>query len=319
MNVMKLHAKELRSKVTWFDATIERDPWIVYHGTSSANEETIDASGLQAGENTFAEAAVRACRFFESLDWEGPSRKNCGYSVLHAYSLHRLSGQRDKPVFCALYPQRTQIYLWSDFCGGETAYALRKAIPAIREFASDEAAQERHFNQTYEKFAKNARSGLLPSERVIRPNKKWIRAQADFLGSVEKELNAMVERHAFGVLYALRLTPSDIVGAWYSWVDGLRIYKPIPATRIVAKLQIEGAELLYENNSSESLLDSNSWREESELVKCVRCGSPVPEERVSRQKLRDPDAGEDITLEVVREHGTQAVKEWYLSRGPRSS
>lgn len=320
MNTTEKSALELLHSHHWFDSAIESNPWIVYHATSSINEESIDTHGLHpTTAYRFANAALLAAKFFVNTGWTGFPGEDSGYLVLRSFSLERSHPSAGTPIYFALYPQRPYLYLKKDFCGGETAHALARAIPAIIKFASDDTAIDKHLNQLEECAIKKIKAGIPPAFRVFNPSREWMRNQAQQLEPFLEQLNHLRAAHRCGVLYAVRLHPADVDPATYSWSDGLRIHRNISPTQIVAKMRIFNEDALtvigcLDNNAPPIDFDNAAQTarfNDSALVQSVR-PPPItaPDRETLFAQLLDPAAGHDITWDLVRDYGNNYLRTW---------
>jgi hypothetical protein len=318
MMVIERDGEDLVVAENWFDPAIEDDPWIVYHATSSVFEANIDSDGLcPAASIKFDEAVRLACSFFINTEFTG---HDCGYLELVGFGLPRI--RRDSPphLYFSLFPQRSPIYLMPDFCGGELARGLARAIPAICQFAHDSDAIDKHFEEMQDLCIREVRSGCVPSVRVVRVNKDWARSVADQLAVFNADLAAVRTAHSHGVLYAVRVNRELLEDARYSWMDGLRSYKKIGPLQIVAKLRVSNETVFSNNNSGwdkSRYSFKNRWRDSAELASYLD-GKPQsiddePLQQLSERlkgELLDPQAGQDVTLELARQYGTEGVKKW---------
>ncbi len=321
MIVIERNGEDLVVAENWFDPAIEDDPWIVYHATSSVFEANIDSDGLcPASSIKFDEAIRLACSFFINTDFTGSAGSNCGYLELVGLGLPRIHGKSPPHLYFSLYPQRSPTYLMPDFCGGELMGGLARAIPAICQFAHDSDAIDMHFEQLQDLCIREVRAGCAPSVRVVRVNKDWARSVADQLAVFNIDLAAMRTAHSHGVLYAVQVNRELLVDAKYSSMDGLRICKEISPLQIVAKLRISNATVFSMNNlgwdpGRYSL--TNRWRDSGELATYLD-GKPQSFDDESLQQLSerlkrgllDPQAGQDVTLELARQYGTEGVRKW---------
>ena len=319
MKIFRKSGRELVSSPVWFSESIESDPWVAYHATSSVHAESIDAVGLSSSQSGgLADAAVQAAEFFVSTGWSGFTSKDCGSVALLGCSLQRSHAEGGRPLFLALYPQRPWLYLKSDFCGGESAHALARAIPAINEFAFNDAELDAHFRGLEQRCIARVQRGQLPLYRVIEPNKNWIRAQAVKLLPALSSLNTLRSQHRHGVLYAVRLERSDLNPSRYEWGDGLRVFKDVPRERFVAKLEVSGEDDLQvlsmmEEEAPPIDFDSlNFWRSEGTIAQAAANAPmpPDPDGADLKRRMVNRDAGPDITLQLAREHGTADVCNW---------
>lgn len=128
-------AQDLARLQNWFPFEIERDPWIVYHGTSSTAENFIDQHGFRCGSTDLNDAALLCLTIMETIDfWAGP------YGALKAYSLPRIREAGTPPFFCALYPQRTGLYTKNCLLVAKRHTPSEASFPNLSKYASKRRA-----------------------------------------------------------------------------------------------------------------------------------------------------------------------------------
>jgi hypothetical protein len=310
MLTIEKNAQDLARSRHWFPAEIESDPWIVYHGTSSTAENFIDQHGFRCGSTDLNEAALLCLTIMETTDfWEGP------FGALKAYSLPRIRGAGTPPFFCALYPQRTGLYTTKRFAGGETAYALRGVIPELVRVCLDTPEFfAKRFEDDRAKCISKAKKFLLMNRKVLQVNASWLNEKASKLQSFLPGLLDLETRHAYGVVYALRVNPEDVPAMSYRWSDGLRIYDVLPRSRCVAKLIVRGDNELS-SCSNEKWHEDNRWRCSAELAKSaeLRGRAADPLDLMSEEMLFDPNGAEDFQFKLAAEHGPPQMRELALA------
>lgn len=320
MKIYEKSSRQLLHSKVWFNKSIESNPWVVYHATSSVNEDSIDIHGfIKSRSSLFGEAALVAVKFFLNTDW-WDSCLDSGRSTLEGFSIDRSSPESGTPLYFALYPQSPYLYLLRDFCGGESAHALARAIPAILKFASDDHAISDHHNQLVEQALKKIRTGVPPIHRVFLCRKDWIRDQAEKLSRSLHLLSEIRAKHLHGVLYAVRLESDDVNPATYSGSDGLRIYKDIGPDRLVAKIRVSDPEELsvlsgMEIDSPPINFDTgervSADENTSPLLNAIRdpcCDLPTAQDM--KDELLDANSGEDITWDLILKYGNEYLRSW---------
>jgi hypothetical protein len=65
------HAAELTPNDRLFDDAIRRDPWVLFHGTSSCCESNIDQTGIQINRPPVTMEELRTIvGIFKSMNWQ---------------------------------------------------------------------------------------------------------------------------------------------------------------------------------------------------------------------------------------------------------
>jgi len=197
-----------------FGDGIDSDPWVAFHGTSSSLESNIDSEGLDSSHARFSRTELAAVvAIFDRLDWAGEHLG--GFPVLKPWSLgfDRSNGERP-PLYLAESSHRAALYATQEFAGGEAARALRYAFHDLRRysegFIGEGTADERY----------------------------WVRSQLEALSSTECAARQFSEHHAYGVVYAFRLQPSDLPQLTYSTSMGIIASSGLTPDRCLAKLLV---------------------------------------------------------------------------------
>lgn len=310
MELIEEDAAALIDKRNWFPPEIENDPWVVYHATSSVTEEQIDRDGFQCGSVDLNRVVLLCLNIIETTDWW----EDAATATLKAYSFPRIGGEA--PFFCALYPQRCCLYTRREFAGGETAYALRRIIPKLVQDALENPG---FFEDRFESFRQQciyeAQKGVPTHRKVLKVNLEWLREKAAKLQSFLPDLLDIRDRHRYGVIYALKLDCGDVTSARYDWSDGLRVYKPLPAAKCIAKLLVHGEHELS-SASNDSWHMQNHWRDDGELARLVSKSGCVggAQDDIDESQLVDPQGAEDLRFQIMIDHGNDVLRKFAISQ-----
>jgi hypothetical protein len=194
-----------------FGDQIDFDPWVAFHGTSSAFEAQIDSVGLNSNRALFSKDEIAAVvSVFDRVQWAGEHLG--GLVVLKPWSLgfDRAPGERPR-LYLAESSHRASLYATRDFCGGEAARALRYAFQDLRRYADGSAGDGTALDR------------------------EWVASQIERLGSTEKAAFGPLENHLHGVVYAIRLTPVDVPYLEYNSSMGIIAASVIPPEKLFAK------------------------------------------------------------------------------------
>ena len=207
-----------------FPDIIEEDEWILYHGSSSAAETAIEASGLRWTPRLYTKDDIQGlCNVFRELRWAGFSQG--GYPILAPFSLgHDFADRDQKPIFLAETSYRAALYASEEWAGGETARAARLALSDLYLLANDS-------NNTVQTGA-----GCF-SWHDKNQDVDWLRSRLAELEDLRVRLNDVVVQHKYGVIYAVRIGRARLSRLTRSQM-GIMSKDRIPASAIVGKVRI---------------------------------------------------------------------------------
>lgn len=240
-----------------FPTDLRADSWVAYHGTSDAYAEEIETNGLGHGElPEWFDDTVRLAQLFQELQYAGlPGGVSTFPFAVN--DTERKSGQ--KLIYLAEDFERACTFAL--FPGGESINAIRVALDDLRELATisemqrmhhdhlvrlatqfggidDTTARDRHLreaaarswaDQSLPASVHHALS-LLEDPRALEER---VRAFDDLWSLAE----GIQRRHA-PVVYAVRLTATDLLGGSYSSAAGIALVT-VPRERLIAKCRLE--------------------------------------------------------------------------------
>ena len=293
-----------------FEPTIERDPWIHYHATSSLSETSIDGKGIEWTKGLYTAQEVRdVVGVFDSINWV-PDQLG-GYSVLKAYSLGSdFQGSDHKPTYFRERAMRSLCYATKEFAGGETARGLRLALRDLDRYSTDESLRAEHYERSRSYAISQAQQGQVPS-RVIRVNCVWLQEVVAGFADLRKRCEDYEQRYEHGVVYAVRFTREDV--PWLTWcgASGLRCYKPLPKERIVDKVRITDC---TESMGVRPL--ASQMPDDVEMIALLlaveaagQAYKVAAQDGLHQSSCRNPRAGIDESEEIARQFGSPALAE----------
>jgi hypothetical protein len=225
-----------------FHTEIDDDSWVMFHGTSGFNAESIECRGfLSRTENVSREHLNRVAAIYEAMKWGGEN--GGGYAILKHFSRdHDLADCGRRLVFFAETSLRALLYATHDFSGGEKLRALRIAIKELESYLNQPDVCERHEAKMSKNFQTLIRLNAHPSEieaaKPVMVDLAWLHTELASLADIRSLAEDAYQRHDHGVVYALRMSPSDTEGlSWHSSM-GFEAITPIPASKIVAKIAV---------------------------------------------------------------------------------
>jgi hypothetical protein len=316
----RISAREIHTLPFLVPETLDRDPWVLYHATSSALCAEIEREGFIAREDTAHPEAIRKLlTLYASIGWHGISTG--GYAVLSGFSFLRNHLSAERPIYFTTYAHRSPLYARPDFAGGETARGIRHAYRDLLRYLNEPALREQHLQkQRRECIALVQRDGL-PS-RVITPNLDWLRTRLTALAQVYQQLDALERTGGDGVIYAVQFAREDLPYMDYQWSNGVSVFRSIPAQRICHKVEISDSHEITATTSSDSPL-RETWRDnvsEGLVAQLAAQGGMKHSEQElenahhALQALIDTAGGVDESLELAERYGSPAVKAWAVQR-----
>lgn len=215
-----------------FPHGIDWDQSLVFHGTSSTREESIDVCGLRPNSGGVTIEQVRSIvKCFDFLGWRGENIS--GYSTLRAWTLR--NDFRDgevSPLYLSHHASQALCFAGPTYCGGEKLASCRRALADLRRFVDDAEyqataiANEDQWLDT--KAAPNASASSLEE----------VRSQLSGLADLFAKGHAERESYRYAVVYAIR-PPMEVKSKWEDCKGmGLRVLEPIPREWLVAKLRV---------------------------------------------------------------------------------
>ncbi|MGV1834681.1 hypothetical protein ACQZ6C_07960 [Rhizobium rhizogenes] len=235
-----------------FPDEIEKDPWVMFHGTSGFNAEAIERNGFafQAGRDLPSPMDIQTlCDVYKAMKWVG--NRTGGFAVLEPFSLqHDFLDDGKGLTFFGETSQWALLYATRDFAGGEKLRAIRIALQDLDLYLNLPDVREYHSEQMRRQFDAlsklNAHPIHLDKARPVHVDLDWLRNALVSLKDLRRLADSAHERHDHGVVYAIRLTPGDAKLLRYNNFMGIEASSPIAASRIVAKTIVPSD---YEHNT----------------------------------------------------------------------
>ena len=267
INDLRMHDA---SNLYWlFPTELENDLWIGFHGTSSINENAIDAEGLYWKPTHWIKDDLESVlATYDTMGWAGDDPS--GYAVLKGFSVDSdYRGSDRKPIFIGETAQRCILYGSRDFAGGETARALRGAIRDLEAFHTDPVARTRWRAKRWRNTISKVDMQYPPWIRTVVPERStdeqlhevvgiqkaagvpdhglnwpwqedlgWLADVLNELASLREHAIKLENQHQYGVVYAIQFTSDDLPHVEWRGGNGLAVHMPIPTERLLAKALI---------------------------------------------------------------------------------
>jgi hypothetical protein len=204
---------------------------VIYHGTNSKVESTIERYGLRPFYPfSVRDAVERIVRVYELIGWGGLHLG--GFGVLKAFSYSDLS-QEQATISFHLHSKKAALYASKDFSGGEILRAIRHAIRDLRQLVDEpqvlaECIRHRMINaepwRNSEDFEISKQQELEILEIV----------KSEFLESFQFAFD-MFDSYQYGVVYKIVVPPGPIRVSLFRKNKELRTTETIPPQFITEK------------------------------------------------------------------------------------
>jgi hypothetical protein len=277
ISVQKFDQDRVSNLHRLFSDEIDSDPWIMFHGTSGYNAESIERDGFVFRSDFIPHEQIqRVANIYESMKWVGES--GGGYPVLKPFSLDH-DFLRGGLLFFAETSLRALLYATRDFSGGEKLRALRIAFRDLDAYLGQEDVRQRHQERMHQNFRHlnrlNAHPSMINAARPVDVDLDWLRKEIASLKDIRQLAELSYQRHDHGVVYALGMTPDTLEGLQWNSFMGIESTTPISPTKIVAKVVVPPE---YEENLLFRTGEEYMRRQSLGLIPaiCAVAGSLVP-------------------------------------------
>jgi hypothetical protein len=220
--------EQLQNCDALFPADVEDDLWIFYHATSSTLEDQIDSEGLGWRPRIYSKQDLEAIdEVYSTMKWDGIDF--AGIPIIRLCSLRYDFGNSDlKPMYFRESSIRSLIYATSDWAGGESARAIRRAMHDLNIYLDDETVRQAH----------TCDLRMTISTKVAPVNLNWLAERIDELTPLWRRCEALKEKHRYGVVYAVRFEDTDLPYCSFDGGTGLRCNRQLDESRLVAKARL---------------------------------------------------------------------------------
>jgi hypothetical protein len=224
-----------------FSDEIDRDPWVMFHGTSGFNADAIEREGFRPQLNAVSRAELQhVVNVYETMKWTGENLG--GLAVLKPFALdHDLRDPAGRSFF-AETGSRALLYATRDFAGGEKMRALRIAFADLDSYLRDADVREHHKTHMLANFRSlirlNAHPSMIETARPVKVDLDWLREQMNTLADIRRPAHDAQRRHDHGIVYAVKLTPDDLQSLQWNSFMGIEATTTIPASKILAKISV---------------------------------------------------------------------------------
>lgn len=226
-----------------FGGFVDEDPWVIFHGTSASNSESIEKQGFTFDRHPLTHAdIIRINDVFAAMRWAGNDPG--GYPVLSGFSSNDFAAGSVSPIFFTEHPARALLYATRDFAGGEKLRAVRRAIQSLKQYLSDESARAEHLSEMERNFSYLTEVGAAASQiESVRPRPvdlHWLEKTLDTLQSLSDLAMQAVTSFSGGMVYGVRVEEANLPSLSHCPRMGIEVSSLIPPTQIACKMEIPG-------------------------------------------------------------------------------
>lgn len=237
MKVFKFDPTLVLEKTQLFPDYICLDPMVAYHGTSSVFEDQIDSEGLRRTASLVTkEEITQLTSIFEDMQWCGIS--GGGYPVLKPFSLDfDFRRGHQKPVFLAESSYRALLYACYDWCGGETARAVRYCLADLRRYLASAEVRDEHLETLWYEYNELEKCHALLPARPRPVNLLWLKREMERLSRLAERVDSVVSRHTHGVVYAVKFSEAEAALILNSGSMGIEV-NSISSRQLISKVRV---------------------------------------------------------------------------------
>lgn len=240
--MQQLNRESVETRRRFFTDGLDEDEWVVFHGTSGFNAESIERDGFDSvsGKALLAEI-LRVMTVFKKMRWLG--QDGGGYPVLKAFSYgYDFHASGRSPLFFAETSMRALLYSTRDFAGGEKLRAIRRAMHDLEAYLNDFALRQQHLDLMQAEFdclsANNASEADLELKRPAMVDQAWLKQELEDLSEIRRSADDAFVRHNHGLVYALRMTSDDVASLRWNPAMGVEANALVSPSKIIGKVVV---------------------------------------------------------------------------------
>jgi len=225
-----------------FPDGIESDEWVIFHGTSGCNAESIEKYGIEPGNILVTSDHIqKVTKIFEKLKWCG--NDGGGYAILKSFSLGHDFGSNTKSLlYFAETSVRALLYATHDFSGGEKMRSLRRAFKDLESYLYDVQIREEHYAAMQREFdyllSCNASLPDLDRVRPVDVDLEWLETSLHNTAGIFRLVQDVYDHHDHGVVYAIKVAQKSVADFKWHSAMGVETYSKIPPSSIIGKVII---------------------------------------------------------------------------------
>lgn len=235
--VFQYDGRKLDKDAKLFDAGILSDNWVLFHGTSSTHESSIDREGLHSRRYQVSKGEMMAVlNIYRSMNW----RWSTSLISLTSWSFPEFEDADGdfRALFLTGDPTVAASYAGRRNAGGESTQMLLNCVRELRGYLRQPAKRMEHFQHQWEEFEANRKKGR--SSPILTIRSAWLRERLRELTPLYKRLTALQREHHHGVIYAIRFGPEDLSRFSNSNGSTFVVRGQVEPEKIIAKAVIRG-------------------------------------------------------------------------------
>lgn len=246
--VMPFDSDRVKHSQRVFPDSIELDEWVLFHGTSGTNSDSIETHGICAPDGLgMVDELTRITTIYEQMRWRGENAG--GYPALKSFSVGYDSiVATDVTAFLADVSMWALRYATLDLAGGEKLGAVRNAILDLEAYLEDVETRERHQrfleSEVDELKAIGAHRDEIESARYRPVDLDWLRSQLSDIAAVASVAEEAAHRHFAGAVYAIKFDEADLHILRRHNFMGIEARGSINPAKLIAKVEVPRAFVL---------------------------------------------------------------------------
>jgi len=248
MKVFPFSENILNRNFTLFPEEIENDPWVMYHGTSSFNQESIELDGFVFGSGLVSRDEIQqVVDIYDKMKWCGLNGSSL--AVLKSFSLIHDFGDGDtSPVYFAETSKRAVLYATLDFAGGEKFRAVRNSIHQLQCYLDEPEVRQKHWKNMKSEYDFLVNNNAMNPEasRPVEVDLTWLSSQLSLLSDLRDLTFGTLACHSYGVVYAVKVNASDLDALELHKCMGIKSRSRIAPSKIVGKVVVP-RDYIYHN------------------------------------------------------------------------
>ena len=219
-----------------FPKKISNNLWIVYHGTSSLSEDSIEQNGLNRNQSNYSKYDIqKIIDIYEKIDWTGIDQG--GFMVLKSFTMnYDFKDSNKKSIFLAESSNRALLYATNDFAGGETARAIRKSIYDLQRYSKENSIRSNHMLYRIKEYKQSLNHlHSLPKPQEI--DLDCLNRDIENVSEVFQRTENLYNTYKYGLIYAVKLSKNDVKDITYNNM-GIVVNKNLNFNTLVGKIKV---------------------------------------------------------------------------------
>lgn len=238
MKTFKIDTLKWQKENILFPEHIFNDVSVLYHGTSSINEQAIDLNGFISSKQIFSKEDIFSLiKSYIRMGWFG--KATGGFVVLHSFSKWDHSRLEGNPIFFHYDPVKCLTYADKDFSGGEKARSIRYCGDDLRSILSDDEIYA-NYKDSFDKIKPQmnfyAQEIGFPINEVRLHSRDEIVEIYDSHETLWEVTSNVFSEHQYGVVYAIKFDDRTVKVLRDGGPMGILSFTDVPPIQILGKV-----------------------------------------------------------------------------------